>query len=421
MISRIFRGENENAAVKRKRQIDTLKIFNENVVELREDVEYQVLFDAGDRRMAILVSLSPEFPLEKPVLRVSPPIKHPWCNEHSEIVSAPGLLHFTVHSDLGRVVQVIVREFSRNPPQLLEDSSPSSAVPLRDVQGRASPSYTLQQYTDLPSTSFNLYYNAQFPQSPALNSTSNAYDYNYTSTGNTYVSDSYTKLFPSTSHHPGYNASSSSSLHTTNSMHYSSNQHAATYLNSQYTSPGYGTSTQGQTQTKTPQSLVFPELNKLSIEELKKLNGDEDRLDEFLEKHTQLKEINTAIEDTMDWVEKTAVANLTKESELRQLREDVAEKVDTVAILKARYDKLIQRYNKLSEVFAPDHIKECLKQAADESHEKSESIAEDFLDRKIDVERFLSTYIECRKLGQARRTKEEKLAHQLNELKRAGY
>ena len=58
-----------------------------------EDVEYQVQFDAGDKRMAILVSLSPEFPLEKPVLRVSPPITHPWCNEHSEITSAPGLLN----------------------------------------------------------------------------------------------------------------------------------------------------------------------------------------------------------------------------------------------------------------------------------------------------------------------------------------
>ena len=92
-----------------------------------------------------------------------------------------------------------------------------------------------------------------------------------------------------------------------------------------------------------------------------------------------------------------------------------------MAMLKARYDHLIQRYNKLSEVFTPDHIKECLRRAADESHEESEKIAEDFLNRKIDVERFLSTYIECRKLGQARRTKEEKLAHQLNELKRAGF
>lgn len=64
-----------------------------SVVELREDVEYQVQFNAGERRMAIMVSLSPEFPLEKPVLRVSPPISHLWCNEHSEITSAPGLLN----------------------------------------------------------------------------------------------------------------------------------------------------------------------------------------------------------------------------------------------------------------------------------------------------------------------------------------
>lgn len=114
-------------------------------------------------------------------------------------------------------------------------------------------------------------------------------------------------------------------------------------------------------------------------------------------------------------------ANAAKEPELEQLQTDVTDKVKTVAMLKARYDHLIQRYNKLSEVFTPDHIKECLRQAADESHEESEKIAEDFLNRKIDVERFLSTYIECRKLGQARRTKEEKLAHQLNELKRAGF
>lgn len=89
--------------------------------------------------------------------------------------------------------------------------------------------------------------------------------------------------------------------------------------------------------------------------------------------------------------------------------------------LKAHYDNLISQYSKLSQVFAPDHIRECLKQAADESHEQSELIAENFINRKIDVEHFLSSYIECRKLGQARRTKEEKLGHQLNELKRAGY
>jgi ESCRT-I complex subunit VPS37 len=113
--------------------------------------------------------------------------------------------------------------------------------------------------------------------------------------------------------------------------------------------------------------------------------------------------------------------NLSREQELQELREEVDDKVQTVEALKARYDRLIQRYNKLSEVFAPEHIRDSLKTAADESQEQSEKIAQDFLNRKIDVERFLSTYVECRKLGQARRTKEEKLAHQLNELKRANY
>ncbi|CAK9803286.1 Vacuolar protein sorting-associated protein 37A [Anthophora quadrimaculata] len=422
MISRIFRGENENVAVKRKRQIDTLKIFNDNVVELREDVEYQVQFNAGERRMAIMVSLSPEFPLEKPVLRVSPPVNHPWCNEHSEITSAPGLLNFTVHSDLGRVVQAIIREFSKNPPQLLEDISPGSVQSHRDLQGRNSPSYPLQQYQEIPSTSFNSYYTTQYPQfSSASANTTCIYNYNHTNSSTAYVTDSSHTNFGSPSQHSAYLTSSrNSSLHNTDPTRYNSNQQG-TYLNSHYVNANYHQQSLNQTQSKIRQSVEFPDLNNLTTEELKLLNEDEDRLDEFLNKHSELKDINMAIDDAIDWVQKTAEANVAKEPELRELQSNVANKVQTVAALKARYDQLIQRYNKLSEVFTPDHIKECLRKAADESHEESERIAEDFLNRKIDVERFLSTYIECRKLGQARRTKEEKLAHQLNELKRAGY
>ncbi|XP_029052338.1 vacuolar protein sorting-associated protein 37A [Osmia bicornis bicornis] len=414
MISRIFRGENENVAVKRKRQIDTLKIFNDNVVELREDVEYQVQFNAGDRRMAIVVSLSPEFPMEKPVLRVSPPISHPWCNEHSEVTSAPGLLNFTVHSDLGRVVQAIIREFSKNPPQLLEDVSPVKSH--RDLQGRNSPSYSLQQYPEVP-TSYNSYYTTQYPQYSSVSANTSIYNYNHTNSGTAYVTDSHTK-FGSPSQHSAYIATSrSSSIHNTDPSRYNS-----TYLNSHYSNANYRQqSLPSQAQTKPRQSVAFPELNGLTNEELKRLTEDDDRLDEFLDNHSNLKDINIAIDEAIDWVQKTAEANVAKEPELRELQSDVASKVQTVTVLKARYDQLIQRYNKLSDVFTPDHIKECLKKAADESHEESEKIAEDFLNRKIDVERFLSTYIECRKLGQARRTKEEKLAHQLNELKRAGY
>lgn len=316
-----------------------------------------------------------------------------------------------------------------------------------DSQGRNSPSYSLQQYPEIPPTSYNSYYSTQYPQYSSSSANTCIYNYNHTNSGTAYVTDSHTK-FGSPSQHLTYiSSSTSSSLHNTDSPRYSSNQHGI-YLNSHFVNANYHQqSLPNQAQIKLRQSVAFPELNNLTNEELKRLSEDDDKLDEFLDKHSELKDINTAIDDAIDWVQKTAgkiifnkalqyplcsfqnlsfsvyfsEANVAKEPELRELQSDVTNKVQTVTALKTRYDQLIQRYNKLSEAFTPDHIKECLRKAADESHEKSERIAEDFLNRKIDVERFLSTYIECRKLGQARRSKEEKLAHQLNELKRAGY
>jgi hypothetical protein len=43
--------------------------------------------------MAILVQLGPDFPLEKPVLSVSPNVSHPWVDHSGRITAAPGLLN----------------------------------------------------------------------------------------------------------------------------------------------------------------------------------------------------------------------------------------------------------------------------------------------------------------------------------------
>jgi len=95
-------------------------------------------------------------------------------------------------------------------------------------------------------------------------------------------------------------------LHNTTPARYTSNQHGTPYLNSHYVNANYQQPLSNQSQAKAPQSIIFPELNGLTNEELKRLNEDNDRLDEFLEKHSQIKDINAAIEDAMDWVEKTA-------------------------------------------------------------------------------------------------------------------
>ncbi|KAI4465138.1 williams-beuren syndrome critical region protein-related [Holotrichia oblita] len=143
MLSRIYRSELEI----RKRQIDTLKVFNDNVTEVKEGSEYQIQFQSGGHNLVLIVILTKDFPNEKPILKVSPLIIHPWVNNEGEVLSAPGLLNFTVYSDLGRVVQAIIREFERTPPPLVSEqrinnpTSPTGSKRDSDNMGRISPNY----------------------------------------------------------------------------------------------------------------------------------------------------------------------------------------------------------------------------------------------------------------------------------------
>uniref|UniRef100_A0A182NRN9 VPS37 C-terminal domain-containing protein n=1 Tax=Anopheles dirus TaxID=7168 RepID=A0A182NRN9_9DIPT len=109
----------------RKRQIDTLKIFNHNVQEVKENEEYLVNFDCGGREIAINILLGSGFPNDKPKLIVSPILRHPWVNGTTgEIENAPGILNYTIHSDLGRIVQAVGREFEKHPPKFVNESTP---------------------------------------------------------------------------------------------------------------------------------------------------------------------------------------------------------------------------------------------------------------------------------------------------------
>lgn len=119
----------------RKRQIDTLKIFNDNVVELQVNAEYKIDFSINGKNFCLNVILSPEFPNEKPVILINPCICHPWVAENSNhVVGAPGLIQFTVHSDLGRVVHAIIREFQRS-VAVSSDDDKSNQVSTFQING----------------------------------------------------------------------------------------------------------------------------------------------------------------------------------------------------------------------------------------------------------------------------------------------
>uniref|UniRef100_A0A1A9ZGL6 VPS37 C-terminal domain-containing protein n=1 Tax=Glossina pallidipes TaxID=7398 RepID=A0A1A9ZGL6_GLOPL len=115
----------------RRHQIDTLKVFNDNVVEIVELEEYCVHFESAARSFILTVLLTVNFPNERPKLILSPRVRHCWVNPLTgEVEKAPGLLNYSPHSDLGRVVQVVIREFERFPPSVIKNSATVSSSNL---------------------------------------------------------------------------------------------------------------------------------------------------------------------------------------------------------------------------------------------------------------------------------------------------
>ncbi|XP_045457969.1 vacuolar protein sorting-associated protein 37A-like [Melitaea cinxia] len=287
----------------RKRQIDTLKIFNDNVTEINENSEYRVEFEANGRNFSLNVILNPEFPNEKPNIFINPLISHPWILENSnQIIGAPGLINYTPHSDLGRVVQAIIREFQRSVPHITnEDKSTDTS-----------------------------------PQS--------------------------------------------------------------TYSN---------------------QSLMFPELSELTAEELQEIFHNPDLQDKILESNPQLLELDLETEELMTSIEEIAQGNIKKQQMLDDLKTDVLDRISTIVQMKMSFEELNRKHQKLSEMYDPHRIRDCLREGAFKADEDAEMVAEQFLLGNIPVETFIAKFAEKRALGQARRAREERLAHQLAQLDKA--
>jgi ESCRT-I complex subunit VPS37 len=142
----------------RRKQVNTLHIFNENVIEVRQNLEYRIAFQAGDEvPLNLQILLPPDFPSRsRPLLRIFPTkcdesigrLSHPWLGADNMVVGSPGLNNFGIHSDLGRVVQAIKREFEKNPPTVIKENNgnqinckhePSPKTPLVVRSGGGQP------------------------------------------------------------------------------------------------------------------------------------------------------------------------------------------------------------------------------------------------------------------------------------------
>ncbi|XP_061440171.1 vacuolar protein sorting-associated protein 37A [Rhineura floridana] len=351
----------------KQRQIESLRSAHAAIAEIQKDVEYRLPFTVNNLTININILLPPQFPQEKPVISVFPPIRHHLMDKQGVYVTCPLINNFTMHSDLGKIVQSILDEFWKNPPVL----APSS-------------------------TSFPYLYNK-----PA-------------------GIHSYAQNFPFL---PPYQPQetnrsiTSVPLAETLSSGYATDKPAA---------PFFGMITDLPLPVPTAETLsqgsqngfsykmpdvpdAFPELLELSKSQLTDMNEQEDILLEQFVNLPQLKQVINDKDDLVNSIEELAKKNLLLEPSLETKRHAVLDKYEQLNQLKASFEKKMQRQHELSESCSASALQARLKVAAHEAEEESDTIAEDFLEGKTEIDDFLSSFMEKRTICHCRRAKEEKL------------
>lgn len=165
----------------------------------------------------------------------------------------------------------------------------------------------------------------------------------------------------------------------------------------------------------------IPELSTLTVDELRALNTDEACLNDFVDEIDVVQRIQNDLDQLIGDVECLAKENMSREQHLLQLRTNVESKLTQFRQHGDQYDALSQRYQKKSEEFAPQHIKELLQIAASTADSICDTQVDQFLRGEIDVQNFLDHYKEAKQLSAMRKAKEERLSHQLTELERHTY
>lgn len=157
------------------------------------------------------------------------------------------------------------------------------------------------------------------------------------------------------------------------------------------------------------------------MEELQKLDQDPQYLNDFVDEIAVVQRLHTDLDTLIDDIKVMATDNLTHEQHINELRAALESKLNEFRQLGGSYEALSARYQRKSDEFAPQHIKELLQIAASNADSACDSFIQQFLSGSIDVQNFLDQYKDAKRVSALRKAKEERLAHQLNELERAQF
>lgn len=162
----------------------------------------------------------------------------------------------------------------------------------------------------------------------------------------------------------------------------------------------------------------IPELCNLSLEELQRLDQDPQYLNDFVDEMAVMQRMNRDLDALINNVKTMATESLGCQQRLHDLKSSIELKFDEFQKLGDSYGGLNSLYQKKSEEFAPQHIKELLQIAVLNADGICDKYVEEFLNGSMDVQQFLDQYREAKRISAMRKAKEERLTHQLNEFER---
>uniref|UniRef100_A0A8P4K3P8 VPS37A subunit of ESCRT-I n=1 Tax=Dicentrarchus labrax TaxID=13489 RepID=A0A8P4K3P8_DICLA len=133
----------------------TILCYCFSLAEIQKDVEYRIPFTVNNSTINVNILLPPQFPQEKPVVSVYPPVGHHLVDSNNgTMITSPLITNFGMHSDLGKVIQSLLDEFWKSPPALMSSPAPSPApMPHPGVDSAHGPPRAPAPYgliSDLP-------------------------------------------------------------------------------------------------------------------------------------------------------------------------------------------------------------------------------------------------------------------------------
>lgn len=363
----------------RQRQIESLKAAHPSLAEIQKDVEYRIPFTVNNSTITVNVLLPPQFPQEKPVVSVYPPVGHHLVDgNNGTMITSPLIANFGMHSDLGKVIQSLLDEFWKSPPALMSSGpsgfpygmyKPSGMAPYPTQAYHYGPRHVGPSQTPPPA-------HAPAPPPPSMP-------------------------------HPGVDgvhglprAPAPYGLLTDLPLPVPTADSQAGLNGHMYKMP------------EIPES--FPELSDLNLTQLSNLSENEDVLLELFVSLPQLKQITNDKEELVTSIVAMAKRNLQMEPQLEGRRQEMLYKYEQLTQMKSAFETKMQRQHELSESCSLSTLQARLKVAAHQAEEESEETAENFLEGRTDIDEFLTSFMEKRTLCHSRRAKEEKLQQSIN-------